>query len=207
MKIKNKDLRSVIRKSIAESHALPAGEVVVVVPDEEPELLGQDVVLGDPHRGDVLFHCLVGRVGFLRAMHLWFHAAHHVTRGVGFSGDHASLYDTVYLGFQGEVDAAVEKTIGLAGDESAACPKSHMEIAMEILEDYPGPHQLDASDISRVGCDLVKDYLGTLDAIYEVLETEGHMSLGLDDQLSASANNAETFLYLLTQRSKTEIEN
>ena len=49
---------------------------------------------------------------------------------------------------------------------------------------------------------MIKEYLGFLEEAYDVLEAEGHMTLGLDDQLGAASNSAETYLYLLVQRSK-----
>ena len=35
-------------------------------------------------------------IGMHRAMTAWFHAAHHVTKGKGFAGDHNILYSTTY---------------------------------------------------------------------------------------------------------------
>ena len=214
MRLKKSDLKKIIQKHstpvLSEDHDLEhtleqlvqAGmddEMVVLIPSKE-EL--QAVGLGDPHRNDKLFQCLVRRIGMLRSLHIWFHAAHHVTRGTGFAGDHAQLYGTIYLGFQAEVDPAVEKAIGLTGSEHAACPKMHVEIASDIMAEYPAPHELDAADIASVGCDMIKEYLGFLEEAYDVLEAEGHMTLGLDDQLGAASNSAETYLYLLMQRSK-----
>ena len=58
---------------------------VVVVPDVEIGSLEAFI----PPTGEEIFSAYIG---FLRAFHLWFHAAHNVAKGTGFAGDHASLY-------------------------------------------------------------------------------------------------------------------
>ena len=35
-------------------------------------------------------------IAYLRAAYIWFHSAHHTTRGVSFSGDHVNLYPKIY---------------------------------------------------------------------------------------------------------------
>ena len=54
-------------------------------------------------------------LGMLRAMHLWFHGAHNVTRGAGFGGDHVDLFGRIYLKIQDEIDGAIEKAVGVTG--------------------------------------------------------------------------------------------
>jgi DNA-binding ferritin-like protein len=139
---------------------------------------------------------------WLRAIHLWFHGAHHTTRGVGFAGDHAELYDRVYTEVQGEIDGAVEKVIGLYNDEKLACPKCITSKALQILDQYASPAEVEADKIPVVGGQMIKDYLNYLQNTVEHLERSGKLTMGLDDQLYSSANTHETYVYLLNQRAK-----
>ena len=34
-------------------------------------------------------------IGMHRAMIAWYHAAHHVTKGAGFGGDHVNIYGEI----------------------------------------------------------------------------------------------------------------
>jgi hypothetical protein len=43
-------------------------------------------------------------LGYVRAMQLWFHGAHHSARGTSFAGDHGILYTKIYQGFQDHFD-------------------------------------------------------------------------------------------------------
>jgi hypothetical protein len=150
----------------------------------------------DQRAEDLLAH----RIGWLRALHLWFHAAHHVIKGTSYSGDHGILYDRIYTAIQDEVDGAVEKAIGLTRNVGLACPRLLTSTALEILERYPSPVDLEAVEIARVGLRLERNYIDVVTDMFEELEQADMLSLGLNDQLAASANAHETFLYLLQQR-------
>ena len=50
-------------------------------------------------------------IGCTKALLTWFHAAHHVTKGTGFAGDHVSLYGEIYNGINEDLDALIEKFI------------------------------------------------------------------------------------------------
>lgn len=145
---------------------------------------------------------MVERVAFLRAMHLWFHAAHHVVKGASYSGDHGILYDRIYTGIQAEVDGAIEKVIGLTGSERTACPKILASRALNILERYPSPVDLDPLQISQTGLRIERDYLDYVSGMFYDMEKRGILPLGLNDQLAASANNHENYVYLLQQRAR-----
>jgi hypothetical protein len=140
---------------------------------------------------------------WLRAIHLWFHAAHHSTKGTGFAGDHADLYDRIYTEVQDEVDGAVEKIVGLFDDPGLACPLDLTTRALDILKRYESPVKLEPDIIAKVGQQIIKDYLLYLENSFMHLERSGKLTLGLNDQISSSANNHETYVYLLGQRSKT----
>lgn len=145
---------------------------------------------------------LAGYVSYLRAIHLWFHAAHHLTKGSGFAGDHVSLYGKIYTEVQDEIDGAVEKAIGLTNDENLGCPLMMATNAVKIMEEAGCQVDADPVKIAETGLKLEKEYLEFLEDMFVCLEGMGSLSLGLNDQLAASANTHETYVYLLQQRVK-----
>lgn len=143
-------------------------------------------------------------VGFIRMMQLWFHGAHHLTRGSSFSGDHVNLYSKIYTGAQEEIDGAIEKAVGLFGDECAD-PMGVTEKALEIMSEYPSPAELPAAGIAAVGLQIEKDFLQFSKSIYDQMKSSGELTLGLDDFIMATANAHETNVYLLQQRTRDEM--
>jgi DNA-binding ferritin-like protein len=142
-----------------------------------------------------------------RAAHLWFHGAHNVARGTGFAGDHVLLYGEIYQAFQNDIDAIIEKAIGLTEDESMACPISITEGAITIMREYATPSSLDALGIAAMGERLISDFLGFSTDMFHILEDSDELSLGLNDFIMAHANKYETYVYLLRQRIKTNLDN
>lgn len=142
-----------------------------------------------------------------RALHLWFHGAHNVTRGAGFSGDHALLYGTIYVRVQDDIDGLIEKAVGVFNDESLACPISITGRAGEILGEYPSPTSLSALAIAAAGKTLMKAYVEFLEHIRDELKESGILTMGLEDFIASAANAYEDFVYLLQQREKSELQN
>lgn len=143
-------------------------------------------------------------VGFMRMMQLWFHGAHHLTRGESFSGDHVNLYGRIYQAIEDQIDGAIEKGIGLFGDE-LGCPLHITEKALEIMSEYPSPIELKAASQAAVGLQVEKDFLKFSQNFYDALKQAGAMTLGLDDMIMANANAHETHVYLLQQRIKSSL--
>jgi hypothetical protein len=156
--------------------------------------------------GNVREQALMELAGRLRAMNLWFHGAHHLTKGTGFSGDHVNLYGTIYTGIAELIDGAIEKAIGLSGCEGVACPVSIASCALEHLHTYQSPVDCNALAIAAAGKQIIADHLAFLDGTYKVLKSQRLLTLGLDDFLMAQANTFETYLYLLGQRVKAELD-
>ena len=145
---------------------------------------------------------MVQRVAWLRALHQWFHGAHFVARGCSYAGDHAFLYDKIYTGIQDEVDGAMEKVIGLTGSEQTACPVMLAHRALNILRRYPSPAGMDPLEIAKTGLMMERDYLDFVSEMFHDMEQRGVLPLGLNDQLAASANTHEGYVYLLQQRAR-----
>lgn len=139
---------------------------------------------------------------WLRAIHLWFHAAHHVSRGTGFAGDHVNLYGKIYEEVQEEIDGAIEKAVGVTNDQGMACPKCLTDHAMKIIGKYHSPVELNSKDIAKEGLRMIEDYLVYLNRAFKTLESKGMLTLGMNDQWAASANTHETYAYLLKQRTR-----
>jgi hypothetical protein len=166
---------------------------------------------GDQHKQDhhdrpSAEEMLVHYLGMLRGMQLWFHGAHALTKGAGFSGDHAFLYHKIYTEIQDEMDAAIEKVVGLTNNEMLACPVRITDLAMAVLEHYPTPAGSTCLMIASVGLQMAKEYLQGLELLYRDLKEAGLLTLGLDDFLMTSANTHEGYVYLLQQRVKVESE-
>jgi hypothetical protein len=142
-----------------------------------------------------------------RALHLWFHGAHNVTRGSGFAGDHMLLYGTIYVRVQDDIDGLIEKAVGLLEDESLGCPKSITTRAAEILQGYPSPAELSALAIAAAGKSLMKAYIEFLVHVRKELKDYGVLTMGLEDFIASAANAYEDFVYLLQQREKSELQN
>ena len=141
-------------------------------------------------------------IGMHRAMIAWFHAAHHVTKGTGFGGDHVNIYGEIYTSLDEDLDGIVEKGIGLTGDETLADPVSSLSMAAGLLAQQPASANQDAETIACNAFEVIKYYVNQIESIYAQFESIG-MSLGLDDLLQGLANQYETYVYLLQQRSRT----
>jgi DNA-binding ferritin-like protein len=169
-------------------------EIIVITPNESQEA---DVAV---LQGKYLFTY----ASYLRAGYVWFHAAHHLTRGLSFSGDHAILYDKIYTTLLEMIDAAIERGIGLSGPH-VACPMQLMVAATQIVTCYPSPADLSSTAVAAAGHELVCDMIKFIEQMNQCLEDSGGLTLGLSDLLAADANTLEGFVYLLKQRTLTEM--
>lgn len=141
-------------------------------------------------------------VAFLKALQSWFHAAHHVAHGCSQAGDHALLYGEIYTSIGETLDGAVEKSIGLTDCVDIADPATILHGALEILESWKSPHLCDSDEMAMLALEYEMTYLDVVEAIFASVERSGKLTLGLNDFLSASANQHEGFVYRLKQRSK-----
>ncbi len=152
--------------------------------------------------GSLLRDTLVPYLASLRALHLWFHSAHNLTKGTGFAGDHTELYGNIYVDLQDHFDAAVEKAIGLTQDESVGCPILLVGKAFELIKQYASPSGATAHDIAQTALNMLQGHSDLLADVFYSLEGVNALPLGLNDFLMSSANTYETYTYLLQQRLK-----
>lgn len=136
----------------------------------------------------------------IKAMEIWFHGAHHVTGGVGFSGDHINLYSKIYEDISDDFDEAAEKAIGLLS-EDIACPISVLDGANKVMASFETPCGKSSNEIAKIGLDIILKYITILSKIYESLKESDSLTLGLDDFIMSMSNDYEEIMYLLKQRS------
>jgi DNA-binding ferritin-like protein len=138
----------------------------------------------------------------VKTAELWFHSAHHLVKGAGFSGDHVGLYGMIYTELQEEFDAVAERVLGLTDKEELLCPKHITSTSIKLLEQYPSPANMSSLDIALAAHKLVLDYCIWENNFHTHLDDLGLLTIGLDDLLSGNASNHEKYAYLLQQRVK-----
>ena len=142
-------------------------------------------------------------VCMVKAAELWFHAAHHLTKGTGFSGDHVNLYGMIYSEMQEEFDAVAERVLGLTNDENFLCPIKITKSALEKLKQYPSPAGSSDHDIAMGAHGIILEYCLWENNFHMHLDNLGLLTIGLDDMISSNASNHERYVYLLQQRCKS----
>jgi hypothetical protein len=142
----------------------------------------------------------LGLLGAARSHYLWFHGAHHVTRGACFVGDH-KLYAKIYEQYVSDYDALAEKAIVVLG-EKIADPLTVTNAAAKMLASYQSPVALPPQGIANTGLQLERGFIARVERSRTDLQAGGQLSLGLDNLLSQIADNHETWVYQLGQRAK-----
>jgi hypothetical protein len=146
---------------------------------------------------------VAGLLGALRAYQLWFHAAHNLTKGTGFAGDHVNLYGKIYVESAGSIDAAIEKAIGVFNDEGLGCPIEITQLALKVLKGWNSPTGLSGQDIAVSALEYSLEMVTLIDEIAKNLDALGELTYGFDDFLAGLASTHEDYVYLLRQRSKS----
>ena len=136
---------------------------------------------------------------------MWFHAAHHLTKGTGFAGDHSNLYGVIYSETEEIFDDVVERVLGLTNDESLACP-SHIALGVvSKLQKYPSPSNQPALSIAAAALELNGEYIKYLENLVETCKLNKVMTLGTEDFVAGLCNTLEKYTYLLQQRVKETV--
>jgi hypothetical protein len=145
---------------------------------------------------------LLTYIACTKATEMWFHAAHHVTKGKGFAGDHNILYSKIYELLGDDYDSLVEKGIGLFDEEQLACPILISQIASKLLSNFQSPVNCSDHEIATTGLQVLIDHLQSLEYLYDELENSESFTIGFDDLLASMANEYERYIYMLKQRIK-----
>lgn len=139
-----------------------------------------------------------------RANQAWFHAAHHITRGTGFAGDHVKIYKKIYRDYDDVYDRAAEKAVGMT-HESVACPLVTLPAAAQIVTKYSQPCKITALQIAQQGLSIERNFLGFIENALKNLRASGELTAGVESMLGEFADAHENFAYFLGQRIKTDL--
>ena len=174
---------------------IEGGEVNIAIPEVEINAMEQMLPITPPE-------IMAAYIGFVRAFHLWMHAAHNASKGPGFAGDHASLYGTIYLEVQDVIDRIIEKGIGVFDDEALGCPMRITSDAMLVLEQWESPVSQSACRIADIALEYCRQLVTMDESVAATLEEMGALTFGLENLLAELADAHEGYVYLLQQRSK-----
>lgn len=171
------------------------GEVNISMPEVEMNAVEQMIPI-------TASEIMAAYIGFVRAFHLWMHAAHNVTKGTGFAGDHASLYGPIYVEVQDVIDRIIEKGIGVFDDEGLGCPMRITSDALLVLQTWESPVGQDGQRIADIALGYCKQLVKMDENVAATLDEMGALTFGLENLLAELADTHEGYVYLLQQRSK-----
>jgi len=139
---------------------------------------------------------------FTKANQMWFHSAHHVTKGKGFAGDHELLYGKIYTTLTKHLDEIIERAIGYTDSEIFACPIVISQMTTKVLKKFCSPADRSDIEIAEIAYDSLAGLLSNTESLHGKLERSGKLSIGFEDLLAGFANQYETYIYMLKQRLK-----
>jgi hypothetical protein len=150
----------------------------------------------------MLRDALLRYVGFAKAITLWMHAAHHLTKGPAFVANHELLFGRVYQTLSDDFDKAVEKLLYLMDDETFACPIIISNTAATVLDRYDSPANMPEKSISMVALCILVDHMKGMEVVESLLNEEGLLTLGMSDFLASASNQYESYAYMIKQQTK-----
>ena len=133
-------------------------------------------------------------IALLRTAYLIHQGSHWTSSGSNFYGNHL-LFERLYTNSAKDADAAAEKMIGVFGDATLNL-SMQAQLIGKMMAKYSTSSPLDNS------IKVEKAILEFSDKLYETLEEDGKLSLGLDDFIMSIASNREEAVYLLQQAMK-----
>lgn len=167
----------------------------VVVGNIEQVVQGMVAPFGHSPRSE-----LSALLAFTRALaHV--HQSHHwMTRGQNFYQDH-QLFERIYHTVNNEIDPLAEKAVG-TGSYLYAHPVLQLQSMGAALqcfcEGLPSDPSPTLYPLRSLKAEL--SYMLALQCVYDCLEKDGLLSLGIDNFLQGLADHHEENLYLLKQR-------
>lgn len=133
-------------------------------------------------------------VAYLRAIYLVHQNSHWESSGKSFYGNHL-LFQRLYESAQESADQAAEKAIGVF-DSKCMSPKVQHHLLSKILSKYENEDVFDNS------INIELDFQTLAKKVYNKIEENGDMTLGLDDMIMATCNDREVGIYLIKQAMK-----
>jgi hypothetical protein len=140
-------------------------------------------------------------LALMRAASLIHQTHHWQTRGQSYYGDHL-LFERLYNDSQGMIDSLAERSVSLFGYHVVDANVQTAAIGEFVAHIYgTREEQLTGSEsYPRVSLQAELLMLLLLKMVYEATNSEGKLSLGMDNLLQGVADNHEQFVYLLQQR-------
>jgi DNA-binding ferritin-like protein len=135
-------------------------------------------------------------VATLKAISLIHQQAHWLTNGPNFYGNH-KLFEEIYKSTLEDLDTAAEEVVGVFGEDSLNY-EYQTELLNKLLLKYKNLSLTDG----QASVAVEQDFIKFCREAYNCFETEGRLSLGLDDVIMSIAANHEKNLYLLNQAQK-----
>jgi DNA-binding ferritin-like protein len=153
-------------------------------------------VASSSSEGDYTLATLQVLLAVLRGAH-WAHwTSHWQVQGETAYGDHL-LMGKIYEGLIGEIDTLAEKIVGEYGPSAVSAVDQAQIMANKLL---PIAEMHSANDPLVRALFIEETLQRVFKIIYNNLKKREAMSLGMDDFIMSTANQHETYLYLLRQR-------
>jgi len=130
-------------------------------------------------------------IAYIQAVYAIHQFSHWLCKSPQFYGNHL-LFQRIYEAAGDRLDAAVEKTIGVFGND-AINPNDQMATLKKLVGKYSSEDHLTNS------LAIEEAFLSVAKETYEALKESNDITLGLDDLIMAQCNEAETSVYLLKQ--------
>jgi len=141
-------------------------------------------------------------VASFKAVEMWMHSAHHLTKGPAFISTHEMLYGRIYETLSDDFDKVVEKLVYSMQDEDFGCPVILSSNVANILSRYDSPSNLDEKSISMLALILLVDHVRGVETLHSILKSAGKLTLGMEDFLGSAYNQYESYAYMLNQHIK-----
>lgn len=132
-------------------------------------------------------------IASLKAIALIHQHNHWTNKGIVFFGNHL-MFEKLYNSAQENLDEAAEKFVGLFGSECL-----DYSLQTELLGKILSKYTSFAGKPVEQSLAVEKDFIKFCDDAYEGFESDGSLTLGLDDMIMSIANSREEAIYHLQQ--------
>lgn len=155
----------------------------------------------EPKKVDLDPEPLLNFMACLRLTIAYIQAAHWISKGKAFYGDHL-LYERIYNELAEEIDEYAEKIIALAGEETVN-PIKVLDVAVNRIPQYVEFEEgMDGERIAENALNAIEYVLNELEKLYDGIKSAGKMTMGMDDLLMEMHSKQQNHLYLIQQRLK-----
>ena len=138
---------------------------------------------------------LVGLLGVLRALKWNYWNSHWMAKGAPYYADHL-LFERLYTEvIDAQIDTLAEK---ITAEDPDVLSSALMRRAFNKFLDT---NEVNSDSFQR-GLAMEEHFQKTAKIVYNELKSSDDLSLGLDDFIMATANERETVIYLLRQRTR-----